>query len=179
MKKSNQLVPRVPLKANVNAPPYPPMWGEGSDVASVLLPGSSPPADDVAPPLTLDDAVEKLRLKVSELVTAGPARVSGLNVEIQKLRIICMVLREIEMGVSDPNTYKELSLMNRMLTGKDLEAEAERQQTGIEETAATAALENRGIKAESASRILRALTSVLAAHDKGDDDDTEPPDPPA
>lgn len=174
--------PGPPLGQKLPSPsPYPPMWGEDLPPASLALAPSLP---DVVPPLppsepvfTLQDASDLLRAKALELLDAGPARVSQLNIDIQKLRVLCMVLREVELGVSDPNTYKELNLLNKMLTGKDMEAD-ENRQTAEEEASATAALESRGIKAESASRMMRALTSIML--DKATvlpDDDDEPPDP--
>lgn len=170
-----------PKKARIAAPQYAPMWGDDANeppLPAVLAPILGQP-ERGKPALSLEQAQDMLRAKAIEYVDASPARVSTLNVEIQKLRIICMVLREVELGVSDPNTYKELNLMNKMLTGKDIEGDADRQQTEQEEAEATAALEKRGLKAESAGRILRALTAILdkSIPDEPTDDEPEPPDP--
>lgn len=141
------------------------------------LPDVETPVVEKRDGLTLAEATELLRAKVLELLPAPPAAIPALNVEILKLRIICMVLREVELNILDPSASKEFALMNKMLTGKDLDAEAERKQTIEEEQAASTVLAARGIKAESATRILRALTSIMSAREEQPDDATEPPDP--
>lgn len=189
LKKLPDPSPPLGRKPMPSAPLYRPMWDDEPPLAPpgtslsarppalmhVVEPDEPPPSEPV---FSLQDASNLLRTKALELLGAGPARVSQLNVDIQKLRIICMVLREVELGVSDPNTYKELSLMNKMLTGKDLEVED--RQTAEDEAQATAALESRGIKADSAARMMRALTSIMlekaAVLPDDEPDETEPPD---
>jgi len=73
---------------------------------------------DETPDLTLEQARELLRHKTVALLKADPVTISGLTREIQTLRVICQMLQEIEVGVTDPNTYREMSLLNRMVTGR-------------------------------------------------------------
>lgn len=135
-------------------------------------------SSDPSTPLTLADAQAMLRQKAQELVTAPMEKVSGLNMELQRLRVLCVLMREAETGVLDPNSYKEMALLNRMVAGTDLESEADKQKRAEQEEAATATLEKRGVKPDSARRILRVLTSVLSKDANHDNplDDTEPPD---
>lgn len=114
-------------------------------------------------PLTLEEARELLKNKSLELLECPVGKVAALTIQIQRLRVLVIILREVETGVSDANTYKEMTLLNKLLTGKDLESEASKEQQVEEEQKATARLEARGIAPESAQRITRILQSVMGA----------------
>ena len=130
---------------------------------------------DERPPQTVEEVTQRIKEKTGELLSAPPQHIPALTLELQKLRIAAMVLRETENGVSDPNTYKELTLLNRLMTGRDLETEAERQAAAAETDEAEKVLERKGISPESARRILRVL-SVIAPPSTGLSDE-EPPEP--
>lgn len=117
--------------------------------------------------MSLEEAREQLRRKSLELLDAPVGKVAALTIQVQRLRVTCAILREVETGVTDANTYKEMTLLNKLVTGKDLESEATKEQQAEDEAAATARLEERGIAADSAQRITRVLQSVMGARDVG------------
>lgn len=88
-----------------------------------------------------------------------------------------MCLRELETGIVEPNAYKELSLLNKLLDGQvfgeGLGEEAERKK---EIVSATEVLRRRGISAESAPGILRALEAIISrpVPEAPDDGDPQP-----
>lgn len=94
-------------------------------------------------------------------MTAEPKMVAELQMEIQRLRVVHMVLREVESSVFDPNTYKEMNLLNRMFTGRDLETEADKKDSAEKEAAASDKLQKLGADAGQAQRIARVLNSVM------------------
>lgn len=113
-----------------------------------------------APELDLEHAQQLLQQKTVALLKAEADTITGLTREIQKLRVICQMLREIETGTTDPNTYREMSLLNRMVAGHDLEAEAEKAKLQSDQ-GLVERLEGRGIRPDSALRIARVLQSVM------------------
>lgn len=144
-------------------------------------PNSPPPPEEDA--LTLAAAQQKLQRKVQELAKVGDRRgLADLTIEIQKLRVVCMLLSESEAGnkVFDPNTYREMSMLNRML-GKgggdeDDPDNPDNDLNGLKlEAEATARLAKRGITPEGAGRLARVLGAVISrakeAPPKADDED--------
>lgn len=152
-----------------------------------------PPGDDPPPTLSLPEAQKKLNAKVQALLSADAKTLPNLMIEIQTLRVVCMLLSEAsEDGKTafDPNTYREMSMLNRMLAkggmgeGEDdpagaladltLEAEAEER------------LARRGISRDGAARMARVLGAALSragapanAHNVAppdDDDEGDEPD---
>lgn len=139
-----------------------------------------PPPPDDEPPLTLPDAQKKLQAKVQELAKASSKTLSGLTIEIQTLRVVCMLLAEAKEGNTtfDPNTYREMSMLNRMLAkggGPDDDADAGLEDLKLEEEAA-ARLAKRGITREGAGRMARVLTSTMARAGAPVSKVTAPPD---
>lgn len=71
-----------------------------------------------------------------------------------------LALREIAMDLADPTTYRELTLLNRMLTGHDPEEDAARQAQADEEEAGRQRLEDIGLEPESAGSMVKALSAL-------------------
>jgi len=114
----------------------------------------------------LPDAQKKLQAKVQELAKANPKTLAGLTIEIQTLRVVCMLLAEAKEGntVFDPNTYREMSMLNRMLAkggGLDDDPDGTLDDLKLEAEAAER-LAKRGITREGAGRMARVLTSTMA-----------------
>lgn len=128
-------------------------------------------------PDSLAAVKELLKSKAQELLFAQPQRVPALQQELQKLRIVLGLFREIESGAVEKDLYKEMNLLNRMMVGKDLEQEAER--TRADESIAAAAARLRdgyGVSPQSANRIARVLGVVAGGmNDVGDDPDEPEP----
>lgn len=122
-----------------------------------------PPADE----LTVAKLREKLKAMATELLTASPARVKQLAQEIQRTRIAAALVNEAESGESDPDTYKELSMLNRMLAGEDTLDDP----TGdeVRHAEAEALLASRGINPDVARRLMRVFESVSAAQETTSD----------
>jgi len=116
---------------------------------------------------SLEDAQELLRLKSLELLDAPVGRLPALNIQVQRLRVLVILLREVETGVSDSNTYREMALLSKLATGTDFESEASKEQQVEEEAKATERLMARGIQPEAAQRISRVLQSVIGAKEMG------------
>ncbi len=114
-----------------------------------------------APILTLAEAKRLLADKVQELVHAEPGRIPALTIEVQQYRVAVMLLREIENEITDQNTYREVALLNRLLTGRDIESEAAKKKSVEDGERAARVLEAKGISPESAHRMMKALSSVL------------------
>lgn len=132
-------------------------------------------------PLTVERAEQLLRAKTQELLTAEPARIPAITLELQRLRVATQVLRELDAKGVDPNTYREVALLNRLLHGRDIENEAEKKKSADEAERATAVLRARGIEPESAQRIMKVLQSVVGAgvvDDRESLDEPEPDDDP-
>jgi len=134
-----------------------------------------PAVVDTPSPLTLAEARVRLAAKTQALPSAAPKELPNLIVEIQKLRVVCMLLMEAEDGGKpDANTYREMSMLNRMLAisgptddegiGDDL----------VAEEAAAERLLKRGVSRESIPqmvRILSAMSGRLPVPNAPDDDD--------
>jgi alanyl-tRNA synthetase len=131
-------------------------------------------------PLENRDQVQQLlKKKACELLLAQPQQVPELQQEIQKLRIVHSIFKEIENDFNDPNLYKEMNLLNRMMVGKDLESEAQKQKsTREQEEAATKLKDSYGMSPEAASRVARVIASIVGGSQMEDlDDEPEPPKP--
>jgi hypothetical protein len=127
-------------------------------------------------PSTLAEVLELLKTKAQELLFVQPARVPALQQEIQKLRIVASIFREIEHSVNDRDLYKEMNLLNRMMVGKDLEQEAERRRADESIAAAADKLrDSYGVSPQSANRIARAISAVGGM--SGPEPDPDEPQP--
>jgi hypothetical protein len=124
-------------------------------------------------------AVQKtLKAKLKELLHAEPSKIPGLTLELQRLRVAAMMITEMDEGVADPATYKELNLLNRMITNADLEGDAARVESEADIASATKLLTERGISRQSAQRITRVLTAaqsvpMVDAYEEPDELDPE------
>lgn len=170
--------------SKLNAPaPLDASWSEMPEAELQKQDGRQPPADppDESPTLSLADARQRLASKTQGLLSATPRELPNLIVDIQKLRVLCMLLSEAEEGgKSDPNTYREMSMLNRMLAiagpgeddpglGDDLVAEEQ----------AADRLLKRGISRESVPQMVRILSALSGrtpppqpeADDEGDEPD--------
>lgn len=117
---------------------------------------------DLPLPETLQDVQALLKKKAQELLYAPPQHINEIQQEIQKLRVTAGIYREIADNFSDPNLYKEMNLLNRMLTGKDIESEAEKRKIQRESSKASDKLrQNYGLDPESAQRIARVIQGVV------------------
>jgi len=124
----------------------------------------------------LEEAKAKLAVLTNELLTAQPARLPGLTIEIQRLRVACMLLREVENNIADSNTYREVALLNRLLTGRDIESEAEKKKSVEDAEKAARVLGARGVTPASAHRILKILNSVMEEGRGGEQSEPDEPD---
>jgi hypothetical protein len=147
-----------------------------------MIPAFDPAHPETAPPpppgsqalATTEPAEEldvaKLRCKLkelaTELLTASPARTKALKLEIQRVRCAAALFNEADTGESDPETYKELSLLTRMLADEDDLDEP----TGddVRHAEAEALLAERGINPDAARRMARLFESLSAAEDTPD-----------
>jgi hypothetical protein len=138
------------------------------------------PPDQTGPD-SLNDVKSLLKQKSKELLFAQPAKISFLQQEIQKLRVVYRIYREIEDNIVDDDLYKEMNLLNRMTTGKDLEGDAERRDADLAiERAATTLREKHGLELGSANRIARIIGTVAGRRDivgELSGDEPEPVDP--
>ena len=120
--------------------------------------------EDVRPEFLRRKEVEsQLRERINELLTAEPSKLPALTIEVQRLRVAVLLLREMENQITDQNTYREVALLNRLLSGKDIESEAEKKKSMEDADKAARVLEAQGISPESAHRMAKALASVLPA----------------
>jgi hypothetical protein len=124
----------------------------------------------VAPPSADDLDVPKLRHKLkelaAELLTASPARTKALKLEIQRVRCAAALFNEADTGESDPETYKELSLLTRMLADEDDLTDPTTDE--VRHAEAEALLKERGIDPDAARRMARLFESLSAAEDTPD-----------
>lgn len=141
------------------------------------LPGQPPTALAVveANALTADYLRKKLKEMAAELLTAPPARCKQLSQDIVRHRAASKLLNEADTGESDPDTYKELSMLNRMLAGEqDLD-----DPTGDEalQNEAEALLKARGIDPDVARRLMRAFEALSVAREdvRGPEAGADPP----
>lgn len=137
------------------------------------MPAFDPTAADNPPPppgstslVKVDapaDAKEcRTRLKelAKEMLSASPTRLKALGLEIQRLRLAEKLFTEAEEGTSDPDTYRELSMLNRMLAGEDDLEDPTGDEARLAE--AEAVLAGRGIDPARARRLIRTLENLNA-----------------
>lgn len=163
--------------------PVPPdEWAEMSDAERALQVDRRPPPDPPSGSLTLAEARQQLAAKAQALPSVPQKDLANFLIDTQKLRVLCMLLAEAEEGKSDPNTYREMSMLNRLLaagptddpsTGEDL----------LAEQAAGERLAKRGVSKESIPQIVRVLSAIssrmpskplLDEDDEGDEPDMAP-----
>lgn len=155
-----------------------------------------PPPDDDPPErdLTLTQARKELASKTQELrKVTNQHQLARLVIDLQKARVLVMLLEEAEGdGKANPNTYRELALLNRMLGGSggplgpdpddpNAPGQAEADELLLESEAASR-LEKRGISRESIPQMVRVLTALggrpggqaLPGEDPDDDEGDEP-----
>lgn len=111
--------------------------------------------------LTIESLKERLRGYAKELLTGTPARLKQLPLEIQRTRSAMQLLSEAESGVADPDTYKELSMLNRMVAGDDSLDDPSGDE--VAQAEAEELLLTRNINPDRARRMLRALEAMNAA----------------
>lgn len=113
------------------------------------------------------------------MLSATPETIQTLTLDIQKLRVAVALLREQRDGAADTSIYKDMALLNRLITGNDLEGSATRQKQEEAIKGATDRLAERGIGPDSATRIARVLSAVMAGGEKAleDDEGAEPDSP--
>lgn len=143
------------------------------------MPRSSKPNDTpTSPPPEKSEALQaleaELRAKVQELRSAKPREVHDLTTEIQRLRVLVICTRELDTGIVEPNAYKELALLNKLLAGNSLEGSGEEIERKQQVQTATEKLEKRGISPESAPGIVRALEAITSQPVPEAPDDGEP-----
>jgi hypothetical protein len=103
---------------------------------------------------------QHIQAKSSELLLAEPGQLQTLTQELQRLRVAMLMLREIVEDVADPTTYRELNLLNKMITGHDPSEEALRKEQAQGEQDAVERLANVGLTRESAGGMVRVLQSL-------------------
>lgn len=125
----------------------------------------------------MPEARQKLAAKTQELLSTPADKLPYLVIEIQKLRVLCMLLAEAEEGgKSDPNTYREMSMLNRMLAAGPGEDEGAAGDDLIAEEEAATRLAKRGVSREAIPGMLRILTAMSGRGPKAEppkDDDEE------
>ena len=103
---------------------------------------------------------QRIQEKSVALLSAEPAQLPTLTQELQRLRVAMLMLREIVEDVADPTTYRELSLLNKMITGHDVEQEALRKEQVLGEQEAVDRIAKVGLSPESAGSMVRVLQSL-------------------
>lgn len=111
--------------------------------------------------LTVEALKDKLRGYAKELLTGSPARLKQLPLEIQRVRSAMQLLTEADSGAADPDTYKELSMLNRMVAGDDSLDDPSGDE--VAQAQAEELLLTRNINPDRARRMLRALEAMNAA----------------
>jgi hypothetical protein len=106
---------------------------------------------------------------VGDLLTADEKDIPKLTRQGQRLRVASLLLREIVMDLADPTTYRELTLLNKLLTGHDPEEEAAKEDAELEAAEVEARLAGVGVNPAAAGDLVRALNALRAvteAHDR-------------
>lgn len=121
--------------------------------------------------ITLEEAQEMLRGKTNELLSCPPDKTFfKLTIDVQRLRVACSLLREIETGVAEPNTYREMSLLNRLVSGATFESDDEKAEEDARIKVAEDVLTARGLTPDAAGRILKVLQSAAKGEKREPDD---------
>lgn len=124
----------------------------------------------------LMDVKRTIQDRSAEMLVAEPSHVPRLAQELQRLRVAMLMMREIVEDVADPNAYRELTLLNKMMTGHDPEQEALRKEQILAEEEATERMARVGLTPEGASRMVRALDALGHIMNKPHGHDAEPAD---
>jgi hypothetical protein len=109
---------------------------------------------------------QQIQLKSAELLEAEPAQMQHLTQELQRLRVAMLMLREIVEDVADPTTYRELSLLNKMITGHDPEQEALRREQQQGQQEAEERIARVGLTPAGAGSMVRVIQSLQAVMDR-------------
>jgi len=113
---------------------------------------------------------QSIQEKSASMLTAEPKEVPLLAQELQRLRVSMLMLREIVEDIADPNTYREISLLNKMMTGLDPEEDAKRREQQQGEMDAQERMTDAGLDPERAGsivRVLESLKSVMESQSNG------------
>jgi len=169
------LVKRKRGRTRKDSPDDMPIY-DPDDLVKPSLPGrdlTTKPVDEK--PLSAKDAKALLQKKAQELLDADAKSLPRLTKEIQRLRVVLQILNEADTGESDPQVHKELSLLNKLITGKGLEGlegddEVERRERHQK---AEELLADRGVDPAQAGRFMRILTAVMGAGASGSGDDED------
>lgn len=117
-------------------------------------------ARDAIGPMTAVEAKTIVQQLTGELAAATTENIPGLLQRIQRARVVWLLLNEVNEGVADPQTLKELNSLNKMLTGKDLGNPDPDENDRLAKTSEL--LASRGVSAEGVPQILRVLESVMS-----------------
>ena len=125
---------------------------------------------DTAP--SIDTVKQQLRALITQLLNVTDvAQAKLLNIEIQRRRVVLILLQETAGIEVDGDYHKEMTLLNRMLQGEDLpegaaESDAEKAATAA---AAEQLLAERGVDSMAAARIIHVLDAIVSrvAHGSG------------
>lgn len=144
---------------------------ETATAALIAMPEDLPPATAQALPeevkeqarLDLQRVQQDLRVLAEKLRTAADADIPKLNREVQRARVAMMVLREITTDLADPTTYRELTLLNKLVAQVegDLEETVE-----LEAQKATDRMAEIGVSPTQAEGLVRVLNALMSADKK-------------
>jgi hypothetical protein len=97
--------------------------------------------------------------------------------DLQRARVTKLCLKEIVTDLADPTTYREMTLLNRLITGHDPEEEAAKRMDAEAELAAQGRLDAIGVDPESAGDLVRALNALSSLMQKDKDAARDAHDP--
>lgn len=132
----------------------------------MALPGATaePSPEKQRADAQLREVNQQILQVVGELSSCDEKDIPKVTRRAQRLRVMSLMLREISTDLADPTTYRELSLLNKLVAGGEV---SEEETNVLEEEAQRARLSDAGLDPDSASdmvRALRALETVLS-HD--------------
>lgn len=115
-----------------------------------------------------------------KLLVAASGEVPVLTERLQRLRISMLMLREIVEDVVDPNSYKELALLKKMIDGAEPDEGEEEEQEKTADRERRERLANVGLNPDNAGSMVRVLRALEAAMTKPyqsppEADDDQPP----
>lgn len=122
------------------------------------------------------EAIERRILQLSvDAETAEDKEIPRLMRELQRARVAKLCLKEIVTDLADPTTYREMTLLNKLITGVDPEEEAAKRMQLEEELAAEDRLSKVGVDPERADGLVRALNALSSLMNRNDDGPPEQP----
>lgn len=124
-------------------------------------------------PLTITSAKQRLEAKLEELQTTDIKEIPRLTIDIQRLRVALMILKERESKETNPNVYREMSLLTRMIKQTDLDGDTDEEREQRAQTASDK-LEKAGVTAAGARAVIEIFRKM--GHG-GIPDDDEIPEP--